>query len=117
MRMAEIDMKKKLVELLTDCEAKGFWSYGTDCKTGEHGGHEMTAEDIADYLVENIGSKWISVNDRLPLNDTYVNVTTDGVVVQAYWHNDRFYAFTAIGVATVSGVTHWMPLPQPPKGE
>ena len=48
------DMKEKLVELLTDCEAKGFWSYGKDCKTGEHGGHEMIAEDIADYLVENI---------------------------------------------------------------
>jgi hypothetical protein len=61
--------------------------------------------------------KWISVTERLPENDTYVNVATDGVVAQAYWHNDKFYAFTAIGVATVGGVTHWMPLPQPPKGE
>ena len=64
--------------------------------------------------------KWISVKDRLPENDAYINVTTDGVVIPAYWHNDRFYAFTAIGVATVGGVTHWMPLPklpQPPKGE
>lgn len=69
----------------------------------------------------NVGSKderrWIPVTERLPLNDTYINVTTDGVVVPAYWHNDRFYAFTAIGVATVGGVTHWMPLPEPPKEE
>lgn len=62
-------------------------------------------------------AEWISVRDRLPLNDTYINVTTDGVVVPAYWHNDRFFAFTAIGVATVGGVTHWMPLPEPPKEE
>jgi hypothetical protein len=61
--------------------------------------------------------KWISVTERLPMNDNYINVTTDGAVVQAYWHNGRFYAFTAIGVATVVGVTHWMPLPEPPKGE
>ena len=45
--------KEKLVELLRDVEAKGFWNYGTDCHTGEVGGHEMTAEDIADYLIEN----------------------------------------------------------------
>ena len=45
--------KEKLVELLQDVEAKGFFRYGTDCRAGEVGGHEMTAEDIADYLMEN----------------------------------------------------------------
>lgn len=47
-------MREKLIELLNDCQAKGFWSYGIDCKTGESGGHDMTAEDIADYILENI---------------------------------------------------------------
>jgi hypothetical protein len=61
--------------------------------------------------------EWISVKDRLPENDGYIDVTTDGVVIPAYWHNDRLYAFTANSVATVGCVTHWMPLPQPPKGE
>ena len=45
--------KEKLVELLQDVESNGFFRYGTDCRTGEVGGHEMTAEDIADYLLEN----------------------------------------------------------------
>jgi hypothetical protein len=79
-------------------------------------------EWMADFLIangvtvpdKNVG-KWIPVTERLPDNNAYINVTTDGVVVQAYWHNDRFYAFTAVGVATVGGVTHWMPLPEPPK--
>ena len=73
----------------------------------------------ADYLIANgvTIQKWIPVAERLPENYTHILVTTDSVVVPAYWHNDRFYAFIANGVATVGGVTHWMPLPQPPKGE
>ena len=65
----------------------------------------------------NVGSKWIPVGERLPLNGGYMLVTTDGVVIPAYRHNDKFVAFTAIGVAAVGGVTHWMPLPEPPKEE
>ena len=74
---------------------------------------------LADHLIANgvTVQEWISVKDRLPDNDTYILVTTDGVTASAYWHNDRFYAFTASGVATVGCVTHWMPLPQPPTGE
>ena len=78
-----------------------------------------TNGQLADYLIANgvTVQEWISVKDRLPDNDTYILVTTDGVTASAYWHNDRFYAFTASGVATVGCVTHWMPLPQPPTGE
>lgn len=77
------------------------------------------AEEIAEHLIANGATiqEWISVEERSPHNNTYINVVTDGVVAQAYWHNDRFYAVTAIGVAVVGGVTHWMPLPTPPKGE
>ena len=76
-------------------------------------------ELIADHLIANgvTVQKWIPVTERLPEKDTYTLVTTDGIVISAYWHNDRFYGFSAKGIATVGGVTHWMPLPQPPKGE
>ena len=74
---------------------------------------------IVDALIDNgvTVQKWIPVTERLPEKDTYTLVTTDGVVISAYWHNDRFYGFSAKGIATVGGVTHWMPLPEPPKGE
>jgi hypothetical protein len=77
------------------------------------------ANIISDHLISNgvTIQRWISVEERLPDGGTYVLVTTDGVVAHAYRHNDRFIAFTAAGVATVGGVTHWMPLPEPPKGE
>lgn len=76
-------------------------------------------ELIADHLIANgvTVQKWIPVTERLPRNDTYILVSTDCVVIPAYWHNDRFYSFTAIGIATVGGVTHWVPLPEPPKGD
>ena len=74
----------------------------------------MTARRLRDL---EQAQKWIPVTERLPKNDTYILVNTEGVVIPAHWHNDRMYAFTAIGVATVGGVTHWMPLPEPPKEE
>ena len=96
------DMREKLKKLLMQ---KGFGVEG--------------ATIAADHLIANgvTVQEWIPVSERLPEKDTYTLVTTDGVVISAYWHNDRFYGFSAKGIATVGGVTHWMPLPQPPKGE
>ena len=105
-----MDVREKLVELLKEVVAI------QECGFGDP---RPTYKTVASYLISHgvTVQEWISVKDRLPENDAYIDVTTDGVVIPAYWHNDRFYAFTAIGVATVGGVTHWMPLPQPPKGE
>ena len=99
--------REKLIELLENDDCPMFMVFGD------------SMDGLVDYLIAHgvTVQEWISVTERLPLNDTYILATTDGVVVPVYWHNDRFYAFTANGVATVGGVTHWMPLPQPPKGE
>ena len=65
---------------------------------------------------------WISCAERLPAGDTVVLCyRADGKIrfgilldatyadgVQAFMDRDRVFAF---------GVTHWMPLPEPPKGE
>jgi hypothetical protein len=55
--------KEKIAELLHDVCAKGFWRYSN----GDDG-HDMTAEDIADYLTENgvTIQRWIPVTERLP---------------------------------------------------
>ena len=57
--------------------------------------------------------KWISVKERLPEEDTAVlTYRESGIEVECRWHrgwdNDEF---------TCCQVTHWMPLPEPPKGE
>lgn len=98
-------MREKLTAILEEVE-------------GQYNNDFPTIEQMVDGLIANgvTIQRWIPVTERLPQNDTYILVTTDGVVVPAYWHNDRMLAFTAIGVARVVGVTHWMPLPKPPNG-
>ena len=107
--------REKLIELLVQSVSNNL--------TPQISGNKLIIDiaqgNIADHLIANgvTVQEWIPVTERLPEKDTYTLVTTDGVVISAYWHNDRFYGFSAKGIATVGGVTHWMPLPEPPKGE
>ena len=57
-------------------------------------------------------SEWISVEDRLPESGgRYLVILNNGQLCIAIW----VAAYWAIGVDTISNVTHWMPLPEPPK--
>ena len=111
-----MDTKEKLVELL-DRFVYDDW-YDND--------------DIAEKLISNgvTVQKWISVKDRLPDNKEYDWVLAQVVENNGFMHiptvmeyrqskNDWFeetYGWLSEhnGLFTV---THWMPLPEPPKGE
>ena len=79
-------------------------------------------EFIADFLIHSgvTVQEWVSVDDRLP--EEKVNCIVH--YKHAYCNNDGYWA---IGFCFYDGekfqvdqaykVTHWMPLPQPPKGE
>lgn len=65
---------------------------------------------------------WISVNDRLPEKDVNVLCYTHGDIVEGYLcSNDNVFKpeIDCIGYmqndVMVIDVTHWMPLPEPPK--
>ena len=87
--------------------------------------HEMVdpIEAVADYLLDSgvTVQDWISVNDRLPENGRYV------VCIAKRNPFSRFIPMVAriekngwvnpITEQYISEVTHWMPLPEPPKGE
>ena len=100
-----MDVKEKLVELL-DRFVYDEW-YGNG--------------DIAEKLISNgvTVQEWISVDDRLPEN------IANRVLVVCERSNGVFYAHYEkpfwINLETdkpfISTVTHWMPTPQPPKGE
>ena len=108
-----MDVMEKLVELLRNSPhldtIKGY--KGNDC----------TFEQGADWLIANgvTVQEWISVNDRLPEN------IANRVLVVCERSNGVFYAHYEkpfwINLETdkpfISTVTHWMPLPEPPKGE
>ena len=112
-----MDVKEKLVELLRNSPhldiIKGY--KGNDC----------TFEQGADWLIANgvTVQEWISVDDRLPEQSdqatAVLGITKHGKCYVVYYYkaaiNDEFTGF--YDNAIKRAVTHWMPLPQPPKGE
>ena len=85
--------------------------------------HELVdpTEAVADYLLDSgvTVQEWISVDERLP--EEKVNCIVH--YKHAYCDNDDYWE---IGICFYDGekfkmdlsykVTHWMPLPKPPKG-
>lgn len=110
-----MDVREKLVGLLRNSPhldtIKGY--KGNDC----------TFEQGADWLIANgvTVQEWISVEDRLPENGGYV------VCIAKRNPFSRFMPMVAriekngwvnpITEKYISEVTHWQPIPQPPKGE
>ena len=112
--------REKLVELLTEF-------YGCDPMY-----YDVDARALAQHLVDRgvTVPQWISANDRLPDNKEYDWVLAQVVEDNGFMHiptvmeyrqskNDWFeetYGWLSEhnGLFTV---THWMPLPELPKGE
>ena len=106
-----MDVREKLVELLTEFYGCDPMYYGVD------------ALAIAQHLIANgvTVQEWVSVTERLPEIGGYV------VCIAKRNPFSRFMPMVAriekngwvnpITEQYISEVTHWMPLPQPPKGE
>ena len=63
--------------------------------------------------------EWISVKDRLPQNyesrQMYIISNSGFVTFGFYYSNKKTWSDGKYDIT--SQVTHWMPLPQPPKGQ
>jgi hypothetical protein len=60
-------------------------------------------------------SKWISVEERLPdILSTIIVCDKKGNVGEAYYYGEGSFQWIDGDLVIV---THWMPLPEPPKGE
>ena len=85
--------------------------------------HELAdpTEAVADYLLDNgvTLQKWISVTERLPEADTCVlAITANGSFKTArcnIYRNGTEVCWATNDGLGESAITHWMPLPQPPK--
>lgn len=70
-------------------------------------------------------SQWIDVEDRLPATDDAVlaiasgkpmtNITLDGAYVLASYFSEDGWSIDEYPEWEAANVTHWMPLPDPPK--
>lgn len=77
----------------------------------------IKALDVAISALES--QRWIPVTERLPEMFEDVLVCLKGGKVNRTWYDDsgHFRSATSKKVAYYKNVTHWMPLPQPPKEE
>lgn len=112
-----MDVREKLVELLNGIIDGGFKWHSYSYESGE----QLNNDEIASHLIENgvTVQEWISVDERLP--EEKVNCIVH--YKHAYCDNDDYWE---IGICFYDGekfqidlsykVTHWMPLPKPPKG-
>ena len=99
-----MDVREKMVELLTEF-------YGCDPMYSD-----VDAFAIAQHLITHgvTVQEWVSVDDRLPEENTAVIVATDnGIVFQCLYAYDGWDLWDGNEV----NITHWQPLPHPPKGE
>ena len=113
-----MDIKEELSNLI--CEAYHNYLQGD--------GHDSMSVNFADHLIANgvTVNEWISVKDRLPETNyrTMVIVCVDGNKSAARWFERTMISGKLVerfkypwDVITCENITHWMPLPQPPKGE
>ena len=124
-----MDIREKLVELLSEkcmetCkQRKGYACSVEECKCSK----EKCCGFYADHLISNgvTVQEWISVDDRFPEEGEYVLCVLKGfhyggkIQVCKFVPADKFkdkpyFEHFRNGFPSV---THWMPLPEPPKGE
>lgn len=107
--------REKLVELL---QAK-YDHYCDQCGVNKDSGY---TKNLADYLIAHgvTVRQWISVDDRLPEESgMYIVTAKDGHarrVSFVLWQK-RNRTWNLTGARSYWRITHWMPLPQPAKGE
>lgn len=91
-----------------------------------HGGKGDPAKEVGlDALAIAISAlektKWISVKDRLPEKSGYYLVFADIGRREVLSYSKKYQAFNAFddvySEEYVIPVSHWMPIPNPPKGE
>ena len=119
--------REKLIEIIGKTDIQMIKPDGPHIPMNERFSALFIGE-IADHLIANgvTVQEWISVKDRLPeMNGEYLCLWVNKSVSDAeyesiygsfgYWFN--FWEDEYKEWISYDGITHWMPLPTPPKGE
>lgn len=104
--------REKLIEIISGS--------GMLCEICGENTFMYCAEALTDHILANgvmfatdtnVGSKWISVEDRLPeTNDTVLVLHKNRHVCTNAWLKKKWWIDYGR-----NPITHWMPLPEPPK--
>ena len=113
-----MDDREKLIELLDDIQFRGedFTDYEI---YGMRLPNTVSNESVADHLIANgvTVQQWIPVSERLPENICPVLVALEGLstAFNGWYHDGKWWTVGAGTRPFTQKVTHWMPLPEPPK--
>ena len=118
-REVAIDVREKLVELLGNIYLPMMDGSNT---VGEYTIPHKFKEKIADHLITNgvTVQSWIPVTERLPEEkvDCIVHYKHAYCDTDGYWAiGFCFYDGEKFKFDPAYKVTHWMPMPEPPKEE
>ena len=110
-----MDVREKLVELLQNAKS-AMKSENLSCDIARN-------MFVVDFMMANgvTVQEWVSVKDKLPEPFVSVLVQMPGeepfpTVREGFISNDGIWQ-SAMFRREPGEVTHWMPIPQPPKGE
>lgn len=81
---------------------------------------KLVHRDVLPFSLPVTPDGWISCSERMPEETGDIIVVSDGIVMSgiSYSRRDGFYiaALEYDDDEPIDGVTHWMPLPEPPQG-
>ncbi|HBB1040682.1 TPA: DUF551 domain-containing protein [Escherichia coli] len=81
---------------------------------------KLVHRDVLPFSLPVTPDGWISCSERMPEETGDIIVVSDGIVMSgiSYSRRDGFYiaALEYDDDEPIGGVTHWMPLPEPPQG-
>ena len=112
-----MDVREKLVELLGNIYLPMTCGPNT---IGEYRIQHKFKKEITDHLITHgvTVQKWISVKDGLPESGKdAVLIALRWGAVDIGWCEEGRWGSEFVNEYDDGEVTHWMPLPQPPKGE
>ena len=107
-----MDVRGKLVELIDDTQRSGIGYFGSAIEN----------KKIADYLIRHgvTVQDWVLVEDRLPEDDSdviaYLRTGEEGRIFPANYAKGVWFD-CIFNKRVTETTTHWMPMPEPPKGE
>lgn len=82
---------------------------------GPPGGARKIMEEAPAVDAVPVVQRWISVNDRLPVDMGTVLIAHKGGVSFGWFNGSYWTRGAATKHKPIKTVTHWMPLPEPPK--
>lgn len=107
--------REKVIKSLEECS-------GGDCSGCQYFGQDIYVDHcwdklmkVAAELLKEQEPQWISVDDRMPEGMGTVLIAHKGGVSFGWFNGAYWTKGAATKHKPIKTVTHWMPLPEPPK--